>query len=154
MLIVELTWQRTPISQPPCQLSFVHPSMVSLNKPFSPVIPAYWRLHRPDSMILVSMVVPPFYTLRSCPLLFIVQFSRPMISPMSAFMPMMTCSGAMPHGHTSGRNQSGSFRFTVHYQDIGSSAPLISPLESSYFLTALLNRSLGRMKSRSVNFAS
>ena len=44
MLIVELTWQRTPISQPPCQLSFAHPSMVSLDKPFSPVIPAYWRL--------------------------------------------------------------------------------------------------------------
>ena len=143
------------MSQPSCRLSSRHLSMVSLDKLFSQVILAYWRHYRPDSTIHVSMVVQLSYTLHSCPLLLVVRFSQPMISLTSASMPMTTCSGAMSHGHTSGRSQSGSFQSIVHYPwDTGSFVPLIFPLENCYFLIVSPNRSLGKTKLRSVTFAS
>ena len=88
-------------------------------------------------------------------LLLVVRFSQPMISLASTSMLMTTCSGAMSHGHTSGRSQSGSFRSIIHYLwDTGSFVLLIFPLENCYFLIVLPNRSLGKTKLRSVTFAS
>jgi len=121
------------------------------DRPSSPVMPVFWHLQTSDWMTLASMVVLLSCTLHSYPPRCLVPFFWLTIFPAFAFKLMTTWSGATCHGHNSGRSPCGSFQYTARcLWDIGSFAPSISLLNSSFCLIVSQSRSPGKGISRSV----